>query len=159
MNAKNTARTALLIALALIFGYIETFIPLPFALPGIKLGFSNIVILFALMQIGKKNAFLILISKILVSALLFSGMSAIIYSLSGGILAYISMICAKKANMSVRGISACGAVFHNIGQVIAACLVLSSAAPLYMLPGLIAAGIAVGLITGTVCAVVSARLH
>lgn len=150
MKTNILSETALLTSLALVFGYAESLVPMPFTLPGMKLGLSNIVILFALLRLGKKNAFIILVLKVLLSSLLFSGMSPFIYSAAGGIFAYAAMIAASKFGMSVRGIGMAGAVFHNMGQVAAACAVLRSFAPTSYLAYLIPLGLAVGFVTGSV---------
>ena len=151
MKNSDIAKISLLTALALIFGYIESLFPLPVSVPGIKLGLSNIVILFALERIGAKKAFLILLLKVFVSSLLFSGMPALIYSLAGGLCAYFAMRAAYKYGLSVIGTSAAGAVFHNIGQVAAAAAVLGSSAPFYYLPFLLPAGVLTGIISGIIC--------
>ncbi len=151
MKNFDIAKISLLTALALIFGYIESLFPLPVSVPGIKLGLSNIVILFALQRIGAKKTFLILTLKVFVSSLLFSGISALIYSLAGGLCAYFAMLAARKCGLSVIGTSAAGAVFHNLGQVAAASAVLGSSAPFYYLSFLLPAGILTGIISGIVC--------
>ena len=151
MKNSDIAKIALLTSLALIFSYIESLFPLPVSVPGIKLGLSNIAVLFALERIGAGKSLLILLLKVFVSSLLFSGISALIYSLAGGLSAYAAMIAARKSGLSIIGTSAAGAVFHNIGQVAAAAAVLDSPAPFYYLAFLLPAGVLTGIISGIVC--------
>ena len=141
MKSARIAYIALLSALAAIFGYIESLFPLPIAIPGIKLGLSNIVILFALLKMNKTDAFLILIIKVLICSLLFSGMNSFFYSLSGGILSLFAMILAIKFGLSIIGISMAGGVFHNIGQILTAVILLRSPSAFYYLQGLLSAAL------------------
>ena len=92
MRNKVIAKTALCATLAIVLGYIESLIPLPFPIPGIKLGLSNIAILFAVYTLQEKNTFMIMLIKVVVSALLFSGFQAFIYSFAGGVFSVVSMI-------------------------------------------------------------------
>lgn len=158
MKSARIAYIALLSALAAIFGYIESLFPLPIAIPGIKLGLSNIVILFALLKMNKTDAFLILIIKVLICSLLFSGMNSFFYSLSGGILSLFAMILAIKFGLSIIGISMAGGVFHNIGQILTAVILLRSPSAFYYLPVLLFAGLIVGGIVGMLCKTVISHL-
>lgn len=158
MKNSEITQIALLTAIALIFGYIESLFPLPTAVPGIKLGLSNIVIIFAVLRLGKKQSFLILILKVLVSSLLFSGVMSLAYAAAGGLCALFAMLAARRFSLGIIGISTAGGVFHNIGQIAAACIVLSSYAPVYYLPFLIPAGVLCGILTGIVCKMVLKRV-
>ena len=158
MRSARIAYIAVLGALAVVFGYIESLFPLPVAIPGIKLGISNIVILFALLKMNKSDAFFVLLIKILVCSLLFSGMNSFFYSLAGGMLAFIAMVSALKLEMSIIGASMAGGVFHNIGQILAAAVILRSFSAFYYLPVLLPAGLIVGGIVGALCSTVISRL-
>lgn len=146
MNSQKLTKIALLSALALVFGYIESLLP-PLFLPGIKLGLSNIVLLFALYKLDKSSAFLIMLVKVCISSLLFSGMNVFFYSLSGGILSLLVMFIFRNRYFSIVGISILGGVFHNIGQLLVAGIVLGKNA-LYYFPVLIISGAVMGFITG-----------
>ncbi len=150
MNILRLARISLLSALALIFGYIESLFPLPIPIPGIKLGISNVVILFAILKIGSREAFLIMLVKVLASSLLWGGMSGLIYSLSGGILSTTAMIAFKK-HFSTIGLSILGGMTHNLGQLTSAAIMLGTSSTFYYLPFLIISGLVVGAVIGTVC--------
>jgi len=146
---QKLAKIALLSATALIFGYIESLLP-PLFLPGIKLGISNIVLLFAIYELDKTSAFFIMLIKVTVSALLFSGMNVFFYSLSGGILSLLIMTTFRRKYFSITGVSILGGVFHNIGQLLVAAILLGNNA-LYYFPVLLISGAVMGVLTGMVC--------
>lgn len=158
MTSSKIAKNALLAALAIIFGYIESLLPAA-PVPGIKLGISNIVILFALKSSDKFGAVFIMLIKVFVSSLLFSGLNTLFYSLTGGILSLIAMVIALHFKFGTATAGIAGGVFHNIGQIIAAAAVLCSTAVFVYLPVLIVSGTAVGFITGSVCKTVLSRIH
>ena len=134
-QAYNVAVSAVLASLTLIFSYIEMLIPFNFGIPGIKLGLSNLVILVALYSLGPGYAFIINMVRILLSGLLFSGMSAMLYSLAGGILSFLVMFLLMKTGLfSPVGVSLAGGVFHNVGQLIVAALVTETAKIFLYLP-------------------------
>ena len=146
---KRIATAGLFAALAIIFGYIEFLIPINIALPGIKLGIANIVVLIAIYKLGWKWALSINIIRVLVSALLFGSVFSAIYSLSGAILSFFIMLALKKWDkFSILGVSMAGGVFHNLGQLLAACFVMQTADVLYYYPVLLLSGLATGLIIG-----------
>lgn len=146
---RRVAFLGMVLALALILAYVETFLPLPIAVPGIKLGLANCVILFVLYLTGIKEAALISITRVFLTGFLFGNMAGILYSLSGAFLSLIAMAFAKKQNgLSVIGVSILGGVTHNIGQMIMAVLVTETIAVLYYVPVLLIAGMATGIING-----------
>lgn len=158
MKSLKITYIALLSALAVVFGYIESLFPLPVPIPGVKLGISNIVILFALIKMTRRDAFFIMLIKIIVCSVLFSGINSFIYSLSGGILSFIAMVASQKLNLSIIGISMTGGVFHNLGQILAASLLLCSFSAFYYLPVLCVCGLFVGATVGILCNIVISRL-
>ena len=158
MKSARIAYIALLSALAAVFGYIESLFPLPIPIPGIKLGLSNIAVLFALIKMNKTDAFFVMLIKVFICALLFSGISGLFYSLSGGILSFLAMCAFEKYDFSVIGISMAGGVFHNLGQITAAAIMLSSVGAFYYFPVLMIAGLTVGAAVGMLCSSVISRL-
>jgi len=158
MKSAKITYIALLSALAAVFGYIESLFPLPVPIPGIKLGLSNIVILFALVKMDGRSAFFIMLIKVLICSVLFSGMNSFLYSLFGGILSFAAMCTAKKFNFSIVGTSMAGGVFHNLGQILAAAIFLSSPAALYYFPILSVCGLFVGAAVGILCKIIISRL-
>lgn len=158
MTSSKIAKNALLAALAIIFGYIESLLPAA-PIPGVKLGISNIIILFALKSSDKFGAVFIMLVKVLVSSLLFSGFNTLFYSLTGGIFSLIAMNISLHFKFGTVSAGIAGGVFHNIGQIVAAAAVLCSTAVFTYLPVLLVSGTAVGFITGSVCKTVLSRIH
>ena len=148
-KAYKIAMGAMLTATALIFSYIEVLIPFNFGLPGIKLGLSNLIVIIALYRLGTGYAFLVNISRILLSGLLFGGMSAMIYSLAGGLLSFAVMWILKKTNLfSPIGVSMAGGVFHNIGQLTVAALITETGKIFLYMPALLISGTLTGVLIG-----------
>ena len=149
---RRIAMAALLAALALIFSYVEAMIPSPVAIPGVKLGVANLVILIALYQLDFKYAFAINLVRIVMSGLLFSGVFGILYSLAGGMLSLVVMWLLKKTNLfSIVGVSMAGGVAHNIGQILVASAVVSDLRMFAYLPVLMFSGIISGVLIGFLC--------
>ena len=114
-------------ALALMFSYIETMIPIQFGVPGIKLGFANIMIVIMLYKSSAKEALLLSIVRIMLSGFLFGNLSSILYSIAGGVLSLeIMTLLKKQGGFSVIGVSVAGGVSHNVGQLIVAMLVVET---------------------------------
>ena len=151
-RTKRLSMAALLAALALIFSYVEAMVPSPVAMPGVKLGVANLVILIALYQLDFKYAFSINLVRIVVSGLLFSGVFGILYSLAGGMLSLVIMWALKKTNLfSIVGVSMAGGVAHNIGQILVASAVVSDLKMFAYLPILMFSGIISGILIGFLC--------
>ncbi len=149
------ALCAVLIALALALSYLERFIPLQLVvpLPGIKLGLANIVTLIALYLLGTKCAFAILIPRCILGAVFGGGITGLLFSLTGGVLAMgVMALCRKMSVFSVYGVSILGAAAHNIGQIFASMGVLSSVYVASYLPYLLLVAIVTGFATGTASA-------
>lgn len=136
-------------ALALIFSYLETFLPVPVGIPGIKIGLANLLVVVAMYKLGVREAFVISVLRIVLSGFLFGNLFAIIYSLAGGILSFSVMVCLKKrGSFSVFGISMAGGVFHNIGQILIAMYIVETVQIAYYIPMLLIAGVLTGLLIG-----------
>lgn len=136
-------------SLALIFSYIETLIPISFGIPGVKLGLANLIIVIALYRISVREVYLLSVTRVVLSGLIFGNYVTILYSLAGGLLS-LSVMCVmkKRKAFSVTGISVAGGVFHNIGQLLVAAAVVKTSGVLYYIPVLLAAGLATGLLIG-----------
>jgi len=156
MKTKKIAYISILACLSIIFGYIESLFPAS-PIPGIKLGISNIVILFALYKTDFGSSFLIMLIKVLVTSLLFSGFNVFIYSLAGGIFSILVMHFSVKLFSKV-GVSMAGGVFHNIGQLLAAAFMMQTSAVFVYTPYLLISGVIVGFITGNVCSIIIKRI-
>ncbi|MGN0203352.1 MAG: Gx transporter family protein [Coprococcus sp.] len=152
---KKLTISALLVALAMIFSYIEVLIPFNFGIPGIKLGLANLVVVVALYLLGAKQAFMISMVRIILIAFTFGNLAALMYSIAGGILSFAVMtICRKIKGLSVLGVSVAGGVSHNIGQIIVAVFVVENMNLLFYVPVLMIAGIVTGLLIGLVSGLV-----
>lgn len=150
-KTKRLSLCAVLIALAMALSYTERFIPLQMVipLPGVKLGLANIVTLIALYVMGSKAAFAILIPRCVFGAVFGGGITGLAFSLTGGILAMVTMIVAKKSPVfSVYGVSILGAAAHNIGQILAAMVLMNSVYIGAYLPYLLVVALFTGFATG-----------
>lgn len=138
-------------ALALIFSYIETLIPISFGIPGVKLGLANLIIVIALYKIPLKEVYILSVVRVLLSGVLFGNYFSIVYSLAGGLLSLSVMAFLKRiGGFSVMGISIAGGVCHNIGQLIVAMLVVATFSISYYMPVLMIAGLITGFLIGIV---------
>lgn len=146
-------------ALALIFSYVESLIPIQFGIPGVKLGLANLIIVIALYKMRLSEVFLLSIVRILLSGFLFGNYFSILYSLAGGLLSLAVMALLKKAgDFSVMGISMAGGVSHNVGQLVVAMLVVETVSVSYYLPVLLVAGLVTGFLIGVAAGEMLKRL-
>lgn len=151
MNSRKTAICGLFTALAILMGYVEMLIPLPVALPGVKLGLANVVIVIALYYFGTKTAFFLSLVRVVLSGLLFAGFAGLLYSLAGAMLSFFVMALLRKTGkMSIVGVSIAGGIFHNVGQIIVAALVVENVKMAYYLPFLLVSGVLTGFFIGLV---------
>lgn len=143
---------SLLIAMALILFIFEAMIPIPFITPGAKLGLANLVIMIAVYTLDSyKESFAVLLIRILLSTFFAGSASTLIYSISGGVLSFIVTVIVKELGgkyVSIIGVSAAAAVFHNIGQLLVASLILNNFGVMLYLPVLSLAGIGTGIFVG-----------
>ena len=159
-KVKNIAFYGMMIALALIFSYIETFIPVSafIPIPGVKLGLANIVVIFALYTMKNRDAFIISIIRVVISGFLFGNLTTIVYSLAGGLLSLIVMIILKKTKLSMIGVSMVGGVCHNIGQLGVAVILTETIRIAYYVPVLLVSGMITGLLMGFVAKLIVDRV-
>ncbi len=148
MKSKRITYLSILTAVAIVLNIFENYLPMPFIAPGAKIGLANIVTMICIMSISYKDTFLIMITRIILGAIFGGGLSGFIYSISGGVLSFIFMVIVKeifKNKISPIGISVTGAVFHNVGQVIVAIIIIKNILLINYLPVLIV----IGTISGT----------
>jgi heptaprenyl diphosphate synthase len=158
-NTHRLALMGLLTALGLIIGYIEFLIPIPLGIPGVKPGFANIVIVWALYSLEPWEALMINGMRIFLSGFLFGNFSMILYSLAGAAVSFLCMCLAKKSGLfSMTGVSMIGGVMHNMGQLLVAMAVLETVSLVYYGPVLLAAGVITGLLIGIVTGEVKKRI-
>ena len=158
MKTKKVATLGLSIALAMIMSYIEVLVPLSLAVPGIKMGLANIVIIFVLYKLGTKEAILVSLIRVILVSLLFSNAMAMAYSIAGAVLSLGVMWLLKKTDkFSVVGVSVAGGVMHNVGQIIMAIILLGTEQIALYLPVLIITGTVTGVVIGIVASIVINR--
>lgn len=146
-------------ALALIFSYLETFIPLPVGIPGIKLGLANLLTVILLYKQNVKEALLLSIVRIILSGFLFGNMFSILYSLAGGLVSLLVMAVLKHTGkFSVIGVSAAGGAAHNMGQLLVAMAAVETYRVGYYFPVLLVAGILTGLLIGIAAGQILSRI-
>lgn len=154
-KTKALAWCAVMIALALALGYAERWIPLQWVVPvpGIKLGLANIVMLLALQLFHTRYAYWILIPRCVLGAVFGGGITGLVFSLCGGLLAVSVMAVFKRVKLfSVYGVSVFGAAAHSVGQILAAMVLMHSGYIGAYLPYLLVASTVTGLLTGAACA-------
>jgi len=159
-GAQRIALSGLLTSLMLVFGLIERQFPLTAAVPGVKLGLANSVLLYSLYMLGIKQSFILMLLKALMSWLIYTNMNAMFYSLGGGLLSLIAMILLSRiSGVSIIGVSALGAVFFNVGQILVAVVMLNTPQLIVTyLPILMVSGVVTGVLTGVVAQMVMKHL-
>ena len=151
------ALSGLLMAVMLALGYVESL--LPTGVPGIKLGLSNSVLIFAIYTLGVPTAFLLMIGKVLLSGFLFSGVNAMLYAFAGGLLSMLVMsLLYRLKSFHIVTIAMAGAVMHNVGQVALAMLMLETDKLLYYMAALMLVGLVTGFVTGNAARILLRRI-
>lgn len=158
-RARDVSLCAVFTALALIVGYLEHMLPLPIAAPGVKLGLANVVTVTAMYVLGLKAAFAISVVRVLLSGVLFSGLSAMLYALAGALTSFAGMALVKRCRaFSIMGVSVAGALLHNAAQYALASVIARTAGLITYLPVLMLAASATGVIVGCVAWMLTERL-
>ena len=157
---QRLARISLLSALALVLSYIETMIPLPVALPGVKLGLANVAVVVALLGLDMRAAAAVAVVKVMASGFLFGSPMMLMYSLGGTALAFAGSAAVSRIP-GLGAVATCmvAAILHNAGQIAVAALLLETPSVLLSLPPLALAACATGFVTGAVAAGVLASQH
>lgn len=160
MTTKDSAAyrvsiCGMLIALAMIFSYLEALVPISLGIPGVKLGLANLVTIVAVYQLSVYETIMIAIIRIVLSSVLFSNLTVMLYSLAGAALSLIVMLLLKQCKVFSRaGVSIGGGVAHNIGQLSVAFLMLENQKVLYYAPVLIISGTVAGALIGVLAAMI-----
>ncbi len=158
-KTKKMVLLSILVAIALVIYLIEAQIPVLF--PGVKLGLANSISLVALILLGWKEAFLIMVLRTLLGSIFGGSMSAFMFSIAGGILSNIVMVLLYKYlknALSLPTISVCGAVFHNVGQLLVAAFIIQDLRIYIYLPVLLISAIVTGYFIGVLAGVLKSRL-
>lgn len=155
MNPKRGSKTheialsGLLFALAMALSFVEGTLVIPGLMPGMKLGLANIVVMYALFFMGGKQALVLDLLKALF-VFLVSGWTAGFLSLCGGLFSLLVMWVLYD-HFPVQPtwfiLSVCGALTHNVGQLLGASVILSSAMSLYYAPVMLVFGLIMGSLT------------
>ena len=139
-GSRRAAYVGVLSALAIVLSYLESLIPVFIAVPGVKLGLANAVIVVVLYKLGAREAFMVMF----------------LYSLCGGVVSYAVMLVLKKLKVfSVSGVSIAGAVSHNLAQTILACFILENGSIAYYMSVLLITGAVSGLLIGVLASAIT----
>ena len=158
-NTKKLTTMAIMVSFALILSFIESRIPAFVAIPGVKVGLANIAVIFTLYKMGIKEAAAISVVRILLVSMLFGNPVSLVYSLAGAALSFSVMLLLKKLTpLTEVAVSVSGGVMHNIGQIIAASIILDTNVVAYYLPFLILSGTIAGIVVGLITAMLIKRV-
>ena len=159
-TAQKTAFLGLCTALAMVFAYVEAVLPpIITAVPGLKMGLPNIVIIFLLYRYGWKQAALVSFVRVFAVALLFGNLNSFAYSMAGAVLSLLGMMLLKRLGwLSVVGVSVAGGVLHNVGQILTAIFILQTVEIGYYLIVLAISGTLSGVLIGIVGALMIKRV-
>ena len=146
-RASRAAAMGLLFALSIVLSFAESALIPPLPVPGLKIGLSNIVTMYCLFCMGRREAYMIAVLKSMF-VLFTRGAVGAAMSLAGGLASVTVMLGAEREKRSFLFISVCGGLAHNAGQLFMAAAVLKSAMVFYYFPALALFGIAMGVLTG-----------
>lgn len=159
MNTKKTAFIGIAISLAMILSFVESQIPAFVAIPGVKVGLPNLVIVFLLYKFSWKDAALVNILRVVLVSLLFGNVQTLSFSLAGAALSLLGMILLKKTEkFSPIAVSIVGGILHNVGQILTACIWTATSEIAYYLPVLLLSGTIAGVVIGLVGGMLVERL-
>lgn len=155
-STKRITYTGMFVAIAMVFSYLESMIPVNIAVPGIKLGLANMVTIVVMYRLRISDAWIVSLVRVVLSSLLFGNMTVMVYSMAGAVLSLLVMtLCRKKDLFGLLGTSILGGVSHNAGQIAMAALLMKSGnimlyMPVLCISGTIA-GVCIGLAGGCAC--------
>ena len=157
---KRIARYALLVSLAMVLSWLESLIVFPGLLPGMKVGLTNLVVVFALYRASLRDAAAVSLVRVALVSLTFGNAYSFAYSLAGAALSLAVMAALKRTGrFSILGVSAAGGVGHIIGQILVAMAVLRSGYAAGYLPVLLVSGVSAGAAVGAAGGVVARRVR
>ncbi len=153
---KRLCILALFTAMALTIFVIEAQIPLPVPIPGVKLGLANVITLIILAEYRARDALIVLVLRILLGAIFSGQIMTLAYSLCGGLLCFCgcALLCKLLRQRYLWFISVIGAVLHNVGQILAAVVIMQTTKVFVYLPFLLITGCITGVFTGLVATAV-----
>ena len=159
MSARRMARYALLTALAMVLSWLESMVPVSAAAPGMKLGLTNLAVIFALYRMGPRDAAVISLARVGLVSMTFGNAYSFAYSLAGAALSLAVMVLLRRTGrFSILGVSVAGGVSHNLAQIAVAMAALGTGRLAWYLPPLLAAGVAAGVAIGAVGGILTERI-
>ncbi|MCC8025132.1 MAG: Gx transporter family protein [Clostridium sp.] len=159
MSTKKIALYGLLIALAVVLGYVESLVPVYLGAPGVKLGLANLVTMISLYCMGVKETIVINGVRILFTGFTFGPPSTILFGAAGAALSlFVMYVCKKYKLFGMVGVSILGGVAHNVGQFLMASFVVHTFGVFSYLPVLLAAGTAAGAMVGLLGGMIVVRV-
>lgn len=159
MKTSKLSLLALSVSLAMILSFVESQIPAMVAIPGVKVGLANIVVVFALYKLGWKEAVVISLTRVFLVGLLFGNGISILYSITGATVSFAAMVLLKQAKVfSTMAVSVAGGVLHNLGQIAMACVIMGTDVLRYYAPFLILSGTLAGIAIGVLAAIMIRRI-
>ncbi len=158
MKTKKVAFLGLSIALAMVLSFVESQIPPLVAIPGIKVGLPNLVMVFLLYKVGWKETVIVSIIRVILVSILFGNVQTMMFSIAGAVLSLAGMILLKKWFSCVT-VSVVGGVLHNVGQILMAIFVMRTVQIVYYLPVLLITGTVAGVLIGLCAGMIVKRLE
>lgn len=159
-NVRKISLYGMLLALSMVLSYVEAMIPIHLGVPGVKLGLPNIVTVIGLYSLGAVPTAVLGVLRILLVSVLFGNTMTLMYSFSGFVLSLAAMLLLRRLGGFHRiVISVTGGAVHNLGQLLAAVLLLRSPVLFCYLPVLLPAGLLAGALIGLAAGWVSERLR
>ena len=154
MELKQNIRLSMLLALSVVLSIIESMIPFFNGyIPGLKLGLANTIILFILYSYSFKDAMYVSVLRVFLVGILRTGIfsQTFFFSLSGALLSGTAMYLTKRfTKLSIVGVSVVGSIFHSVGQVLVAIIIINTTNMIYYLPWLLLFSIPTGIIVGLI---------
>ncbi len=149
-RTQNLTFLGIMTAVCMVLSFVEAMLPAVSAVaPGIKMGLPNIFIIALLYSRGIKQAAAVSFVRIVLSALLFGNLMTFVYSLSGAALSLTVMLLLKKSRLfSTVGVSVSGGISHNLGQILAAVILLGTKEIAYYMIVLCVTGTLAGIFVG-----------
>ena len=151
LNIKKTVDLAFFLSIAIVLSVFESFIPISFVLPGVKLGLTNIILVLLITKYSFKELLIFQVIKIVITTFILGVFSTFMFSLSGGLLALVLMFFAKKifkSKITIYTVSMIGGIAHNVGQTLFAMWFLNAYELIFYIPALVVVGCITGFILG-----------
>ena len=157
---RKTALYGLLVALAFVLSLLESLVPLPIGIPGVKLGLANGVVLVTMYLLSTPSALVVSCLRILLAGLTFGSPASMLYSFAGGLVSFgVMVLCRRSGRFSIAGVSMAGGVSHNLAPLVVAALVLQTPRIVWYLPVLLCAGLVTGWLLGFLATLLLPRLE